>query len=201
MILILCQPRTGSSLVTKIFHDHGVWLGDFNQKPNGFGYIHFENEALRNCLKTINREYWQGKEKIFGDPITATKRHRLMVKGMVESINPKEPWAYKVSSDYYKLFLQFEPQIILVKRDEEQAILSACQKGGGRKKTEARKIYQKRMKTMKSVEREYGAKWVDTDELIAGNYMSVKEALEYCDLKYDEQLVDQCIDKKLWHKR
>ena len=124
-----------------------------------------------------------------------------MLKITVEDLNPREPWAFKCSVDYYELFLQFNPKIILVKRDIDQIIKSTIAKAGGRKKTEATTIVKRRMRLMKDVEREHGAKWIDSDQLIKGDYSTLQEALSYCGIEFNQEATELVINPGLWHKR
>ena len=201
VILILCQPRTGSSLITKIVHEHGCWIGQIKEKPNTHDYTHYENEPLSNILKEINILFWKGKEKIYGGLDMDGKIYRQKLKTMIDHLKPLDPWVFKCSVDYARLFYQFDPKIILIKRDEEQCILSTIEKGRRRAKTEAREIYRKRMSSMKKVEKERGAVWIDVDEVMAGEYASLKEAIEYCGLEFNQETTEKAIDPSKWHKR
>lgn len=201
VILILCQPRTGSSLITKIFHEHGCWIGQIKLNPNSHNYMHYENEPLRNTLMDINTRFWKGKEKVYGGLNVDGQIYRQKIKSMIEFLEPKNPWVFKCLVDYARLFYQFEPKIVLIKRDEEQCILSTIDNGRKLSKTETRAIYRKRMSSMRKVEKEHGAVWVDVDEVMAGDYTSLKEALEYCGIEFNQEITEQAINPSLWHKR
>lgn len=202
MILILCSPRTGSSLVTKIFADHGVWLGNISNKDNGFGHLTYENVNLNLCVKNIVKSQRVHDEWEYGTPINANAKSLAAVADIVKSINPREPWAYKVSVELAPLFFQFNPKMIFVERDEEQAAQSMVDKGSGRAKTEALDIHRKRMALMQAIQSEHGGEWVDTDELIEGNYKTIKKAVEFVGLTFDPIIVDKSVNPEQWrHKR
>lgn len=192
MILILCHPRTRSSLVAKIFHNHGVWFGDVPTKVNQWGYLHFENDAIKNVCREIGRNFYR-KGGSIGDPVLVGKLDRQKVANKIEDLSPKDPWGFKVGSEYYHLFEQFNPKIILVKREESGAVDSNAQKSNGTKK-EAREIYRRRMRQMKKIEKETDAHWVDTDDILSGDYTTIESAMDYCGLVYDENLTKRAIN-------
>lgn len=201
MILITGSPRTGTSLIAKIFVNHGVWVGEFLDNARLWGYKHYENNAIKQSVKQIGKRYYTEGGNTIGEPIKTGRLDRERIRVVVEGLEPKEPWLFKVGSEYAPLFLQFEPKIVMVKRDEDQAIKAIIERGSSRSKTEARKILRRRIAYMKTLEKDYGAKWVYPDELLAGDYTSIKQALEYSGIEYDEDKVTQSIDKTLWHTR
>jgi len=188
-------------MVANIFHQHGVWIGDYKKGYGINGYADYENESIKQTLRLINHHYCKENKKVFGQSYPSIRRYRDMLKITVEDLNPREPWAFKCSVDYYELFLQFNPKIILVKRDIDQIIKSTIAKGGGRKKTEATTIVKRRMRLMKDVEKAYGAKWIDSDQLIKGDYSTLQEALSYCGIEFNQEATDSVINPGLWHKR
>ena len=198
MILILAAPRTGSSLVAHIFHEHGVWIGDVKGN-NGFDYKVYENLELRSAVINIAKREWKGKTRVWGKPIPANKINREVVAKVVEEIRPKEPWLYKTAVDYAGLFFQFDPQLIFIRRDPEQAIKSLVSKGKRRDKKIATEAHNRRMDLMEQYHKEKGGVWVNTDELLEGNYKTIKAAIESVGLKFDPKIVDRIIDKKKWH--
>ena len=194
MILILAHPYTGSSLVTKIFHAHGAWIGETDQEKR-FNYQNYENFKLREVIKKIKGG------KLPGKILNPESEQLEAIEKAILDIKPQGLLCFKVLVDYYKLFLQFNPKIILVRRNEDQTIKSAIAKNNRTTKEEIEKAYYKRLMTMGFIELNYGGKWVDVDQLIAGNYTLIKEAIEYCGLAFDEQVTESCIDKNKWNTR
>lgn len=197
MILILCCPRTGSSLVAKIFAMHGVYAGPI--VSNKFGYTEYENTDIKQISKSQWLKYNRNRDKVFGAAMIPKKHHLEYVRNGVEPlIQGKGKWMFKTMVELYTLFLQFNPNIILIKRNEESTLDSICEKHPKDDREYIREIYLSRMRLMASIENECGAKWVDTDKLMLGNYDEIKEAVEYCGLEYDASKVREAIDPELW---
>lgn len=41
--------------------------------------------------------------------------------------------------------------------------------------------------------------WVDTDEIISGDYSSLENAFDYCGIPLNVGIAEEQIDRKLWH--
>ncbi|MGW8181288.1 MAG: hypothetical protein ACWGQW_21365, partial [bacterium] len=126
------------------------------------------------------------------------KKHLKNVRDVVEKTIPDGEWMFKTMAELYPLFLQFDPKIILVRRNEESAVASISEKHPKDDKEYIRGIYKTRMVLMDHIEKVHGARWVDTDKLMLGNYDEIQEAVEYCGLEYDASKVREAIDPKLW---
>ena len=196
MILILCCPRTGSSLVAKIIALHGVYIGEI--VTNKFGYTEYENTAIKVIAKQQWINYNKFRKKEFGVAMEPSVQHLQNVKDVVEKDIPKGEWLFKTMAELYPLFLQFNPKIILVKRNEESSVASIKDKHPKDDKEYIRGIYQNRMKLMKEIEHEHGAVWVDTDKLVQKDFTDIRNAVEYCGLEFNPEITDKAIDLKLW---
>ena len=208
LVLILCTPRTGSSIVSQIFWRHGCWVSKQTAKyVNQFGYTTYEDRSIRTVVKRQWTDYLKKfkHKKVNGAPIVPSKRYLDNIKVIVNRTVPKnvEFWMFKTSAQSYPLFIQFDPIFIFVDRDEDQAVQSLYDKSlvreQYRSKDEMRKIYRRRMDTMSNIKEEHGGEWVNTDELMSGDYNSIQRAVEYCGLEYDPELVDASLHKKKWH--
>lgn len=196
MILVLCCPRTGSSLVAKIIAMHGVYTGEIVK--NKFGYTEYENTAIKIIAKQQWKNYNKHRQKEFGVAMEPSVQHLQNVKDVVEKDIPKGEWLFKTMAELYPLFLQFNPKIILVKRNEESSVASIKDKHPKDDKEYIRGIYQNRMKLMKEIEHEHGAVWVDTDKLVQKDFTDIQNAVEYCGLEFNPEITDKAIDLKLW---
>lgn len=204
LILILCSPRTGSSMVAQVFWRHGCWVDrDSIEYSNVFGYTSYENRYIKDIARRQWAEYHEGRQKVFGVAMQPAERHIEAVAAAVDSQVKGDPWLFKTSVEMYPLFLQFQPRIVLVRRNEDAAVASMAAKQAERgtvpDRGEIRAIHRRRMDLMARIEREHGAAWVDTDEMIAGDYGAIEAAVNYCGLEYDERLVEQSIDAGKWN--
>ena len=196
-ILILCSPRTGSSMVAKIFHNHGVWTGE-TCKVNRFNYDSYENESLKNCVKSYWHHYSQIHGKHFGTPMEACQEYINGVNKAIANEKPTNPWLFKMFVEGYKLFLHLKPKFVLIRRDTKQAIQSMKDKNPNNHDLIS-KIHNDRMNSMEYIEKTYGAAWVNTDEIIEGNYSSLNNAFDFCGLEFNSIIADNSIEKQKWH--
>lgn len=201
MIVILCSPRTGSSLVTNIVYNHGVWVGNAANAKNVKAYTSFESPELQFVLKRIWKGYKKTVDDPFGRPIRSKQEYIDQVKQCIDDIAPKQETAFKVMCEYAPLFFQFEPKFIFVARQREQAIQSMLQRASNRGYEYAAKIHDARMEYMEQVRQEHGGEWVCTDELIEGKYTSMRKALKYCGLTFRKSACEAAIDKTKWHNK
>ena len=47
---------------------------------------------------------------------------------------------------------------------------------------------------MDEIQKEYGGVVIDTDNIISGNYKEVKEAMEYCEIEFDQTALESSIN-------
>ncbi len=195
MILILMSPRTGSSLVAKMFAIHGCYTGKI--RTNKFGYTEYENVDLKNVSKAQWLDYNQNRIKQFGVAMEPSQIHLMRVARAVKEI-PECQWMFKTCCEVYKLFLQFNPKIILIRRNEESAVKSMADKHGTDDLEGIRIIHRRRMALMGKIEQEYGAVWVDTDQIIAGDLSMLQKAFDYCGMDLNEELARDATDPSMW---
>lgn len=203
LALVLCSPRTGSSLVAQILWRHGCWLPeDDTGKVNQHGYTSYENQAIKEVARRQWFDYHATRTKQFGVMMQPNARHCEAVAAVVRATVPYGTWLHKTAVEFYPLFIQFDPRIVLIRRNEDTAVESMAAKQ--RKSVqradpdEIRAIHRRRMALMAGLEQEHGAVWVDTDALIAGEYDDIRAAVEYCGLVYDQGQVDRSIDRGKW---
>lgn len=204
LILILCSPRTGSSMVAQVFWRHGCWVDRGSiEHSNAFGYTSYENQHIKEVARRQWMDYHTERRKVFGIAMEPAERHVKALAAAVRSQVKGDPWMYKTAVEMSPLFLQFRPRIVLVRRNEDAAVASMAAKQAERgiepDVADIRAIHRRRMALMARIEREHGAAWVDTDEMIAGDYGAIRSAVNYCGLKYDERLVEQSIDAGKWN--
>ena len=189
-IVILGMARTGTSMTSGIFHHHGVWVGKCNppsdQNPKGF----FENKAVKKLLK-----------KTYGIDLREIKEPIPGFRAEVEAILNSEgyeggPWLVKHSAVYYKAWNEFNPLFVKVRRPVEATFESTRQLHVSRYTDEERKhiidLHEKAMDSVPGPD-------VFTQDIVLGDYSSLKRAIEYCGLEYNEKIVEDFVDKKHWH--
>jgi len=198
VIIVFCQPRTGSSLVSKIFVEHGVYCNHESHMTHG--YKTYENQSLKRFVRNLWTDYNDGKEKQWGvawEPRVSDIKQMSLFLSM-NHMEDHEPWIHKTIIEFYQLFVPFEPKLVYVRRNRDSAIKSICEKQGDDDYEGAGRVYDLRMALMDKVQGEYGGVFVDTDKLVAGDMDDIRHAFDYCELELNPQIVEQCIDRKLW---
>lgn len=184
------MARTGTSMTSGIFHHHGVWCGECRpgdeRNPKGF----FEHTAIKKLLK-----------KFYGVDLQEVKRPIPGFRREVERILSSEgyvdgPWLVKHSAVYYKTWHEFNPKYVLVRRPFDATVESTRELHQGRFPEAQRKQI---IKLHNDVMDEIAGVNVYTQDLIQGDYSSIKKAIEYCGLDYDESVVKEFIEPGYWH--
>ena len=184
-IIILSMPRSGSSMVSGIFANHGVWTGkcmppsDLNQK--GF----YENLAIKRLLiKEMGRI-----NSVQHRPIKDFKKRILSI--LKEEGYVSGPWLFKVSALYYKPFLDAFPdaKIVTVRRNLD-SMKASQEKTGMKLKDEVIQEHLDIMDTLKSYP-------VRFDDIINGDFSGLEKAINGVGLEYDQSIVDSFVDPKL----
>lgn len=184
-IVILACPRSGSSMVSGIFHYHGVWVGNC-RRPDRFnekGY--FENQDVKNLLKKYCGVLVQKCE-------VAEESDEFLTE--VEKLKPQFPWLVKHSSMYWKVWRPWEPVYICVRRSIEGSVKSNRKTGMVGQKN-IRRIIERHHDEM---DRSGGIN-VYTDQIIEGDDSSLRTAIEFCSLNYDPEITRKFVDPTLWH--
>jgi len=176
-IIIIAIPRSGSSMVSGIFANHGVFFGKGREadKYNPKGY--FENKVISNLIKN----------KVTFD--------QHIIKNILCNEGYKEgPWAVKHAPGGFKYWEDFNPTVICCKRPLKPNYRS-YKKFFNINFVDFRKFYKQKMEYMEKI----GSCWIETDKLVKGDYTQIKKAFSKCDLKFVPEIADKFIDKGLWH--
>jgi len=96
---------------------------------------------------------------------------------------------YKSAPEPYGILKRWEPTIIKVKRHIESIITAQNVEG------QYIDLVYKRHALLEQLD----GPWVDTDEIMAGNFESLQCAFDHCSLDFDVELAKSCIREDLWH--
>ena len=193
-IVILAFPRTGSSMVAGVFREHGIFtgkcLGITPKIPTGA----VENIGMKDILK---RDYPLGIHEV--------KEFRPGFRAKIEALMKYEgyddgPWMAKHAAVYWPVWKEFKPNYICVERDFDSVITSNTISGmAGLYGDDLEAAYNLNMREMSRVNKEYGAPIVITDEVIRGNFTTLIEAFDYCDIPFDPEKARKVIKPEYWH--
>jgi len=196
-ILILGQPRSGTSMTAGIFAQHGVWTGtcregnQFNEK--GF----FENLHIKKVIIAM-----QGRvvhAGVLGQPMPGFRA--MVLAAIYEDGYRSGPWLWKGSALYWPAFYEFKAKIVVCRRPVGQ-IFDSCRSSEvifGKELPddllrENIAIHHKQMDYLVDM----GACEVDTWGVAQGDYDTIDNALEYCGIEFDHELTHAFVDSSLW---
>ena len=172
-VIIAGIPRSGSSLVCKIFAAHGLWVGRSginNQVKTPTPYNRYENQDIDQWFKT-----GRGSFQKFIDRIKPEG------KRLVYKCSPVK--AVRLAGKLDK------PAMIKCHR-KFNSILKSSPDGTSNHRRKQRKV-------LASIK----APSVDVDALIARDFTTIEAAMKHCGIKYDPAITEAQIDDSLWHHR
>lgn len=196
-IIILACPRSGSSLTAGLFHLHGVWVGTSRggNENNAKGF--FENTYLKKELKKFGMDLLELSHKPPQfKPGFKNKVHDILKKDGYET----GLWLCKHSALYWRVWDEFKPKFILVRRNIDSIVQSNIDCGLHRGKWTREQLIDIMLAHHREMDilEKYNAVNIYTDELNQRNYNSLEKALDYCGIKMNKDLVDDFVEPHLW---
>jgi hypothetical protein len=190
-IVVIGLPRSGTSMVAGTFAAHGVFVGTCkeadNKNPKGF----FEHVGFTDLVIKMYGRGLISKNRIpESHPDFKPKLMELMERDGYSG----GPWLVKHAHVYYRIWKDFSPRFVVVKRDSESISESAKELGWASSMSHiagAQKILDRAAK-------ERGAPVVYSNEIVEGNFDSLQKAFEYCHLTFNSWTASQFIDPSLW---
>ena len=172
-VIIAAIPRSGSSLVCKIFVAHGLWVGRSeknNQVKTPTPYDRYEN---------LDIDQW------FRDGIGN-------LPDLVDRIKPDgSRLVYKCSPTKALIVADNLYRATLVKCHRKFAsILKSSPDGTG-------EYRHQQLEVLDSI----NAPSVDVDAVMARDFTTLAVAMEHCGIKHDAAITEAQIDDSLWHYR
>lgn len=190
-ILLWMTSRSRSSLVSAIFAAHGIFWGD--RQVQSAGYDTYENHDIKDLQKEF-KPLW-GRAYI--QPINAEKEVFEQFHSELECLVPSDKiWSMKTGVEYYPAYRGLNPFNVFITRKAEDVANSLCKKLPNAQFDEALKAILWRFDYMKQLAEEDGGVFVNTDKIIVGDFSEIQQAIEYCNLTYDEKATVSAIDIK-----
>jgi len=180
------NSRSGSSLVTKIFHAHGCWVGstqvDKNTAKNGKpAYPVYEWTDLKWAMKPRGAG-WK-LDGTFVEPVRAEEVAKVIGE------RTEDHFIWKGLPDYHPYLEPYNPKVIKIKRKIGSVLKS--------QDTDEywQSVTLRRLDLMDSID---GVE-VDTDQVVSGNFVTLEKAFIHCGLAFNSELAEDQIDRSLWH--
>ena len=212
-LFVVGLPRVRSSMVMRILHRHGLWMGDTlrgtSANPHGF----FENNEIKEI-------YIKGILKGLGtDPLGVRSlpplfprvpyphlQDQILNRIAKQGYTGEQPWGLKDPklTLIWPMFAAAFPNAnwLIIERSRD-GTLNSLQRTPFMARHSTSKTfwdmfintYAERVTTLR--QQIPGAFTVNTDDLIAGNYNALDHMIGALGLTYDQTLVDQMMDQKL----
>jgi len=185
-IMLWMTSRSRSSLVSKIFAEHGVWWGD-TQVTDPAGYDWYENQTIKALQKRVFGGL-RTKNPII-PPIHPV--HRFIEE--LQPLIPNKRWSVKTGVEFFHAFQPLKPYNVFILRDPRGVADSICRKRLGTDWDEAFQTATWRFELMKHYSEKYGGVFINTDNIVAGDMTDTKLVVEYCDIIYEPSAVERAI--------
>ena len=187
------MPRSGSSMTAGIFAKHGVWFGQSRPPSEANARGFFENKRIKRALTDR-----YGKLTLAAEPhrdVTLDPTFRGEVLQIIRDEGYDDgPWGFKMSALYKPAWGDFRPKFIGVRRKNVKRANLARNMMGTDKADLIEHMIARHDAVIDTC-----PVIVKTDEVVAGNYTTLRAAFAYCELDFDPKIVDDFVDPSLWH--
>jgi hypothetical protein len=192
-VCIWITSRSRSSLVSKIFINHGLWWGNTpayqTWRADGVEhkYLSYENQHIKQLMNRYRRKHWP---VVHCNPV-----HHVdgFIADLADIVPENERWVCKTGVEYYPAFQALDPYNVFVYRDPTTVARSLCEKRPGTDYDDALTAVQWRFDYMARLMGEHGGVVVNTDDIVAGDFEGIRAAVEYCGLAYDQRAAERAI--------
>ena len=191
-IVIIGLPRSGTSMVAGIFAEHGVFIGECkaaNEQINARGF--YEHIGFTELLTNYyGRGLVSRGEEV--EPMPGFREEILEL--MVRDGYKGGPWLIKHATVYHKIWEEFNPRFILVRRNSDsilQSTKSVRWKSNINVVRKGQEVLDRYSDCRCGVE-------VSSEKIIQGDYEELHNAFAHCGLVLDEKIVKEFVDPSLW---
>jgi hypothetical protein len=195
----MALPRSGSSMVAGIFAIHGVWTGPYRTDTRRNTKGSFEGEAIRNVM------LWAYGRRVVGAgrPVEPRGGLRAVIENAIRTAGYVDgPWLWKGSALFYPAWHEFQPKVVVCRRDPEASLRSAMQPPYVYDRDPGlawQSICLHNAELDKLVAA--GAHEVDTQAVALGDFATIRSAVEGCGLRFDERATAEFVDPSMWHHK
>jgi hypothetical protein len=189
-IIVIGLPRSRTSMVAGTFAAHGVFVGTCKEADSRNAKGFFEHLGFADLVIEL---YGKGLISRNEVPEPHPDFKPRFMELMERDGYSGGPWLVKHAHVFYKVWQGFKPRFVIVKRDTESIAESAREVGW----VNSISHITKGQKMLDRVAKEYGAPVVLTDEVVQGDYCSLREAFDYCGLVFNGWTASRFIDPSM----
>jgi hypothetical protein len=191
IVIIIAQSRSGSSLLTKIFHAHGLETGAV--RPAG-RYANYESLSVHNFFQANKEGTAHSKRK--DNDLTLAPMLRDAFLGSIDGNA-----VLKVMVQHEDLAREAFPdaKFVYLMRDSEAVGKSLWKKGRTHLKPDAMVPHAKlRNGWILAAAEKHGCPIIQMSRIMEGDLSSLEIGFDYCGIKLSPKIVESCIDRNLW---
>jgi len=193
-IVVLAIPRTGSSMVSQIIEKHGFFVGKDSDPNPLMPTGNSENLNLKHILIDMC-----GRGIHLPKKFKPGFRKRMLDAIYAEGYDGGD-WLAKHAAVYWPIWEEFEPRYINVRRNLASTFRSNTISGmAGKQGDLLLHTIDVNLEQMRLVNKKYDAPYINSDEVIAGNYESLEKAFDHYGMTFDPAIPEQVIDRRHWH--
>jgi len=199
-ILVMTIGRSGSSMVSGVFAAHGVWTGQCQRADyrNPKGY--FENVRIKAALRRVH-----GTPPRLNMIYPPQPGWAKFVRSVLEREGYSGgPWLVKHAAIFHRLWEDWdEPGTVILPRRDSAAIFASIRAARfhsfqtDEELAEYIELQQAYMDQLAA----NGATEVRSDDVLLGDYSSLRAAFDAAGVEFVESIAQQFIEQSLWNRR
>ena len=186
-IMLWITSRSRSSMVAAIFIKHGVWWG--NTPAQISGYEMNENQKIKGLLKKYKTKHWK---RVHLSPVS-TQWNKEFTTDLMKIVPNDQQWMMKTGVEYYPAFRNISPHDVFIYRSPEGVAKSLSDKRADVEYQDALEVAKWRFNYMEQLRTVNGGVFVNTDEIISGDFTTLQDAFDYCKIDFSSDLAKEAI--------
>lgn len=197
-VIILGMARSGTSLVSSIFYAHGFWSG-YTPKvhPGNYPTGQHENQAIKRLL--IKR---YGRADKIMTSVDYDQSWENVAKGVLEKEGYKGGrWFMKHSALYAKIWVDFNPFWICIRRDKDAILDSIRRKSriyDNKDDSFLFELIDNHNNIMNEILETYGGFDINSEKIINGDHFELLLAFQGVGCILDYEIVKKIVKPEIW---
>jgi len=190
-IIVVGTPRSGTSLTAGIIARHGVWVGPCKDgdAKNPTGYyesLPFKAALINACGRIVHNGKLAPQVPAWRD---------IAARILDEHGYEGGPWLVKHSAMYWPVWHQFDPIWVCCRRDAD----AIARSGKESRLLRNPAAIQPHVDQMEYLRDHHGAHEVWPEDVVKGDYTSIRKAIEAAGLTFQPEIADAMVQPNAWH--